>query len=72
MYYENEGDTRTEKETGNAFANVDDDLGEICAYLMNLIQSDSHENKKLLNEIELFFRALVERNTSYSSVICTH
>lgn len=62
MYYENDGGAQTEEEIGNLFANVDD-LGDVCKYLLHLImQSGSHENKGLLNEIELFFRALAVKD----------
>lgn len=64
MYCENDRGTQAEEEIGNAFANVDDDLGEVCEYLIHLVQSDSRKNKILLNEIELFFRALTEKDHS--------
>lgn len=60
----NDGDTQTEKEIGDVFANVDDELGDVCEYLNHLIQSDSKKNKRLLKEIEMFFRALEEKDTS--------
>lgn len=64
IYYVNDGDTQTEKEIGDVFANVDDELGDVCEYLNHLIQSDSKKNKRLLKEIEMFFRALEEKDTS--------
>lgn len=64
IYYEKDEDTQTEREIGNVFANVDDDLGEVCEYLNHLIQSYSQKNKRLLKEIEMFFTALAEKETS--------
>ncbi|XP_022929798.1 protein PRD1 [Cucurbita moschata] len=64
IYSGNDGETQRKRDIGNVFANVDGDVGGVCEYLIHLVQSDSHKNERLLKEIELFFTALAEKDTS--------